>query len=150
MSLKEQSLNVDFRPRGVRSKTIENKAPSGEVYTSDGEVLRGVHAFLLEPKPYDSEAFTKVFLSGWKAMSELSLSASKILYYMLSVLKDDGIHFNIKDCMEFTEYRNRQYVYKKIEEIKKKGIIRKDGRCFYRVNPNMFFNGSRIKYYGTR
>lgn len=130
---------------GQRQRVIPNDS-SNEVYTADGEVIRGVIGFEVSPKSYDGKRFTKVYKDLWVCLMDLSAPAIKVLSYIaMTVGYEDVVKFDIARCMETTGYKNKPYIYKAIRELKEKGIIYPMRRGSYFINPMYLYKGDRTK-----
>lgn len=98
---------------------------------------------------YDKAKFTKVYHDQMDAVKRFSTTGLKVLFYIFKVLPVNQDHFTIhvKECMDFCDFSTRTSVYKGLEELLKNNAInRKVGNLEFWINPNGFFNGSRVKY----
>jgi len=114
---------------------------------STGEVKgRGFNAIVRE-KQYDPERFVKLYKPGRNVLPELSVAATKVLWYLIGNMGyDDVISLNMEKTMKETGYRSQTMIYRAIAELKKHGVIANAYRNGpYYINPAMFYRGSRIK-----
>jgi hypothetical protein len=98
---------------------------------------------------YDNEKFVKVYHAQLRAMSHLSVTATKVLFYVFMVLPrgKDCLGVHLEECMETCGFSSRGSVYKGLEElVATQALFRKPGKLEFWINPNAFFNGNRVKY----
>jgi len=119
------------------------------VVDKDGVVHDEVSGLVMPPKHYDGREFCKIYKAGVIQMCDLSTPALKVLLYFMSCMwYTSSISFDIEKCMEFTQYKNKSYIYKALSELKKKYMIEKIRNLEYRLNPNMFYKGNTMKLIG--
>lgn len=127
-----------FRPEVVGGNPVE------VIDTKTGEVTVGTQ-LIGRQKIYDSSEFIKWY--DPKILIGLSLSAVSVFSYIVAELKFGGIMlFNYKEAAQYTGYRNRQSLWKGLQELQNKDIIRKKGKNEYWVNPNVVYRGQRDEF----
>lgn len=136
-----------FKPTIKRQ--FERNKSSNEVYDADGEVHRGVIGFEKPPKLNDRKQYTKIYNEGRKQIIKLSLPAMKVLFYIMSEMdSSDTISFDVQKCMDFSEYKDRNSVYRAVKELKDTNFIASSSSPkVYMINPLYIYNGDRIELY---
>ena len=131
----------------LKDRPIIKSPDNYVVVDKDGVVHEEVRGIVMPSQKYDSRDFCKIFKPGILMMSTLSTPSIKVLLYFLYTLKynNGDIEFDIYDCMEFTKYKNKNYIYKALSELKKCNIIRKVKNSHYELDPTLFFKGSVMK-----
>ena len=144
MSKKEkQSFGKDAV---IRNKKIVKNPDGLTVVDGDGVIKSNVAGVIFNGARYDGRQFFKVYRMGVRAISMLSLPAIRVLMYMINnCYCDNEKPFSARDCMEYTGYKSRSYVYKAMKELYQFNVIMKKRKGLYRINPNMFYNKSTIK-----
>jgi hypothetical protein len=93
-------------------------------------------------KVYDTTDFIKLYEPG--ALIGMSGQAVAVFAYIASRLQFGGyVQFDYDECMEFTNYRSRQSVYRGLSELGKKDVVRPKSRGEWWVNPNIIYRGQR-------
>ena len=141
MSGKDFNRFVPLKERqNIVDKTDET------VVDSNGVIRDDVIGLVLNPKHYDGRKFTKIYKDGILALREIDIPALKVLLYFLYIMSySEDIKFNLKDCMDFTGYKNKSYIYKAISNLIKLDILRRKEYLTYYLNPNMFYRGNFFK-----
>lgn len=114
---------------------------------STGEIKgRGFNAVVHE-KQIDTERFIKLYSKTYEILPLLSMSATKLLWFMLRSLGyDDVISLNMDNAKKVTGYKNDAVIYRALSELKKHNIIANAYRNgLYYINPTMFYRGNRLK-----
>ncbi len=102
----------------------------------------------------DNTEFTKFFGAGCQAMLKLSSRGSRLLAYLLTIIKrdKDEVCIDVTLAQEWCGYSSRTQVYAGIESLLDCNFIcRKTGTGGeYYINVNYFFNGKRTNLqFGT-
>ena len=135
-------INIDKRRR-----LIAGKNPNMIVNSDTGEV-EGTQIFAVSEK-VDREQFTKIYRKGITQMFNLSKSGIKVFGYMTLIAKPNkgDVIFEIDSCKEYTGYKTDKPVLKGLAELIENGFIARSKHYYrYFINPNMFFNGSRVAF----
>ena len=112
-----------------------------------GEIKgRGYNAVIRE-KQYDSERFVKMYSAGRKALPNLSVAATRILWFIIDHMGyDDTVTLNMAKLMKETGYKSKAAIYRAISELKDNNIIANAYQNgIYYINPTMFYRGNRLK-----
>lgn len=112
-----------------------------------GEVKgRGYNAVIKE-RPYDREQFVKIYGKGRAVLPLLSVSATKILWFLIDCLGyDDVVILNMDKAKRITGYKSETVIYRAIAELKKYKIIANAYQNgLYYINPVMFYRGNRLR-----
>ena len=130
----------------LKEKQIIESPESYVVVDKDGVVHEEVRGIIIPSKKYDSRDFCKIFKPGILMLSTLSTPAIKVLLYLLYTLKyASEIEFDISECMEFTKYKNKTYIYKALSELKSSNVVLKIKNGHYELDPTLFYKGSVMK-----
>lgn len=131
----------------TRKKLLAGRNPALIVNTDTGEV-EGTQVFASIEK-VDSESFTKVYRKGMLQMFNLSKAGIKVFGYFTTIAKPNkgDVIFQMDECKTFTGYKTEKAVLKGLSElIENKFIARSKYHYLYFINPNLFFNGSRVAF----
>lgn len=97
----------------------------------------------------DSNPYTKVFKNGQISIKELSVPGIKVLTYLQCHLKinAEDICLRPQEIADWSGYKTLKNVYVGLIELLNMGFIAEQpgGQSYYWINPNIFFNGDRIK-----
>lgn len=97
----------------------------------------------------DKAKYVKIFNSGKLTLSELKSPGIKVLCYIMLHLTPtkEEIYLHTADVAKEMGYKNQKNVYDGIVDLLNKNVLaRKTGtQPIFWVNPNMFFNGSRME-----
>jgi len=115
---------------------------SGEMYT-----MRKV------PKSaeqiHDPAVYTKVFQDQLEVLIGLSPASMKIVLYMICNMRPmiDSIVLSVPDLMVALDIKSAVTIKNSIMELLDTGIIAQElgSNIKYWINPNIFFNGNRVK-----
>ena len=130
----------------LKERQIIKSPENYVVVDNDGVVHEEVKGIVMPAQKYDSRDFCKIYKAGIMMLSTLSTPAIKVLLYFLYTLKyTKDIEFDIDECIKFTKYKNKTYVYKALSELKEKNVLRKIKNGHYEIDPTLFFKGSVIK-----
>lgn len=139
----EELFNIQI---SSRRRIIAGNNPN-YIVDQKGEV-QGTQTFAVLEK-VDKEQFTKVFRQGLMAMFGLSKSGIKVFSFIASIAKPnkDEIIFDLDECKEFTGYKTHTPIMTGLSELIENGFIARSKKHYrYYINPNMFFNGSRVAF----
>jgi hypothetical protein len=129
---------------GIRKVTLRN-APKMVIDNNSGELLELNK--LTRSMEIDSLPFIKVYHMGVRALMGLNTSGLRVWGYIVLALRKRQTTFYvcIEDIKDYLGYKTNRDVYRGLKELIKLEMIipNKDGS--YDINPNMFFNGKRIK-----
>ena len=115
---------------------------SGEMYT-----MRKV------PKSaeqvHDPAVYTKVFQDQLELLVRLSPASTKIVLYMICNMRPmiDSIVLSVPDLMVALDIKSSVTVRNSIMELLDAGIVAQElgSSIKFWINPNVFFNGSRVR-----
>lgn len=132
---------------GTRTAVCAKGSIVSMVDDDTGEVKgRGFNAVIRE-KQYDSERFVKMYVAGRKILPELSVAATRILWFIVDHMGyDDIITLNITKIKKETGYKSNAAIYRAIIELKTHNVIANAYQNgIYYINPTMFYRGNRLK-----
>lgn len=129
---------------GIRKITVRN-APKMVIDNNSGELLELNK--LTKSMEVDSLPFIKVYHMGVRALMELPTSGLKVWGYIVLALRKRQTTFyvSLEDIKEYLGYKTNRDVYRGIKELIKANMIIENKDGSYNINPNMFYNGKRIK-----
>jgi len=110
-----------------------------------GEV-QGSQMFYIQEK-VDKQTYTKMFGGMMKELFKLSQRGVRVFSYITTIVKPnkDVVMFDMEEALEYTKYKKEQSVLHGLEELIKHDIIARTKKHYkYFINPNLFFNGSRL------
>lgn len=115
------------------------------VDSQSGEVLE--LSDIAKSRKIDSLPFIKLYTEGIVALMGLSTSGLKVWGYVAMGLKKSQTSFvlPIETCREAIGYKNSRDVYKGLNELLRANMIVSNDDSSYSINPNMFYNGKRIR-----
>lgn len=113
-----------------------------ETYNLKTGEIRSAVQLVGSQKFYDVTDFVKFYEPG--VLIGMSSGAIAVFSYIVSRLQFGGyVVFDYKDCMEYTNYKSRQALYRGLMELSKRDIIRPKKRGEWWVNPNIVYRGQR-------
>jgi hypothetical protein len=133
----------------MEKKGITRVAVKGKdrivVDNSTGEVLE--LSDVAEVKRFDSLPFIKVYTEGIMALMGLNTSGLKVWGYVALNLRkhQERFYLPIELCRESVGYKSCRDIYKGLNELLRANMVIDNGDGSYSINPNMFYNGKRIK-----
>jgi hypothetical protein len=144
-------LENPFKVQGITEISYVTKANedlvvdqnTGELYT-----MKKV------PKSYPNQkhdplTYTKWFQGGCTSLMDLPTPSIKMLLYAIDRLRplQDAIYMNLDDCMEVCRFKSATSYREGVKGlIEAKIMARKVGSNMeFWINPNMFFNGNRLR-----
>lgn len=139
----------------VRKKSLTVAAGLSIKDKDDNDVSAGAVAMY---QVVDRESFLKIYVKNMKAIFELSKTAQRVLYpLMLAIQKQSKdiahVYFSIQDandcCAELQEPPLSQPTYSRgLAELIKRQFIAANsrGQGWFWINPNVLFNGDRIRF----
>lgn len=100
-------------------------------------------------KGYDPSKFVKIYQGYGSFTKGLSSCAERVLRYVIDNLVQDcdELFINLKECIDYCEYKSSVLVYKGLTELCERRVIAKKAgydNVFF-INVTMMFNGSRMK-----
>lgn len=148
----EEYLNSPYKMLGITERMYTTK--TGETLTVDPETgqyytIRKVSKNT--SSPHDDLVYTKMFQSGISQLMDMPHQALKILMYAMSTVKplSQTVILNPPDVIEFCKMANGTYYNNLYVLLERKTLSRKLGSSIeYWFDPNMFFNGNRIRVSG--
>jgi hypothetical protein len=159
--LKVHAVNP-FKPEypdnDFRQFKPNEKLKEGTYVDEFGEVGIGMVAEKKVHGIHDHTKFAKLYQKGVSVIPELSNSALKFFKYILSEVLErqdcDYVILAVMPTLLACGYKkaSRIIFYESIKElVDKKVIVKKESysRDQYWINPNMFFNGDRVKLFGS-
>lgn len=133
---------VEYKKYWMKDKPMEVVDQSGEVLslTRPGKLITGFQ---------DRASYTKLFKGGKLKLAELSSSGIKVLCYIMlnASPNQEDMCLHPQQVASEMGYRDQRSVYEGLVNLLNMGLLgRKTGyqSCFW-INPNLFFNGDRIK-----
>jgi len=120
---------------------------NGDRYVND-DGINLVTKDIYKIEEYDPTKYTKVFHENMKEFYPLKDSSFKVFLYMTKLLKPNKIEvtFYREECVEEVGI-SETTVYRALAQLVEHDFIartRKD-HLFY-INPNLFFNGDRVRF----
>jgi len=82
-----------------------------------------------------------------KELFKLSQRGVRVFSYITTIVKPnkDTVLFDMEDALDFTKYKKEQSILHGLEELIEHEIIARSTKHYkYYINPNLFFNGSRL------
>lgn len=147
----EEYLNSPYRFDGIEERSFMTKSDetltvnpeTGEYYTmrkvsKDKTIL------------HDSFVYTKLFVDNAKKLMSLSPSAIKVLLYGMATVKpmSEIVVLNNPDVCVFCEISSSTFNNAIYELLNSKILSKKLGSNIeFWFDPNVFFNGNRVKIY---
>lgn len=120
---------------------------SVKILSSDVDMDPGKVRGMVKVQEVDNEKFVKIYTSQVSAWFELTVTAQKVLQYVMMVIprNRDVVHIHVEKAMAFTGYSSTVSVYEGINELINKRIIARSSLpYFYFINPRFLFNGDRV------
>lgn len=129
-----------------KSLRIPGKAEGLTVVDSDGTVKDNVDGIIYTAKRYDARVFFKLYRLGVEKIATMSLPAVRVLMYMVdNMYCYEPKEFSIDECMGYTGYKSKSYLYKALKELYKNDIVLRRKNGDYEVNPNIISNKRMFK-----
>lgn len=130
----------------ARRKIFAGKEPSSMMIdTKTGEVK--AHQVFAVQEKVDKATYTKMFSGMMRELFKLSPRGVKVFGYITTIAKPnkDVVMFDMEEAQEYTGYKKEQSILHGIEELLKENLIARTKKHYkYYINPNLFFNGSRL------
>lgn len=145
----EEYLNSPYKMMGLTERMFTTK--TGETLTVDpetGEYYTIRKVAKNSTTPHDELVYTKLFQSGVAQLMDLPQNALKILMYAMGSVKPlaQTVILNPPDVVEFCKMASGTYYNNLYVLLEKKMLCRKLGSSIeYWFDPNLFFNGNRIR-----
>jgi hypothetical protein len=145
----EEYLNNPYRMIGMVDRAFTTKAD--ETLTVDpvtGEYYTMKRVSKHSTVKHDELVYTKLFQSGVPQLMELPHPALKIMMYAISTVRplNQTVILNPPDVIDFCKIASGTYYNNLYVLLEKKVISRKLGSSIeYWFDPNIFFNGNRIR-----
>ena len=118
--------------------------PLETVNLKTGEVRSAVQLVGTQ-KVYDITDFIKLYEP--EVFVRLGSQGVAVFSYIMSRLQFGGfVQIDMKDCLTFTGYTTRKSIYRGLDELKEKDIIRPKCEGEYWVNPNIVYRGQRDEF----
>ena len=141
-------IDVPYKIRKkVRKRYKYNLAKGGKITVADEETGEISSCIRVDESDYyvDVTAFCKVY--DVSVLMLLSLVGLRVLFYIMHALAyKETVVVDLKDCMQFTGYKNVSTIYSALRELEGLDIIHKKKRLEYFVNPNVIYKGNRASY----
>lgn len=141
-------IEVPFKVRKrVRRRYKYNLAKGGKITVADTETGEVSNCIRVEESDYyvDITAFCKVY--DVSVLMLLSLVGLRVLFYIMQTLAyKETVAVDLKECMQFTGYKNVSTIYSALRELESLEVIKKKSRLEYFVNPNVIYKGDRGRY----
>jgi hypothetical protein len=129
----------------ARRRILAGKDRGAMMINPDGEV-EAHQVFAIQEK-VDPQTFTKMFSGMIKELFQLSPRGVRVFGYITSICKPnkDVVMFDMEEALVFTKYKKEQSILHGLEELLQHDIIARTKKHYkYFINPNLFFNGSRL------
>jgi hypothetical protein len=147
----EAYLDNPFKPEGIVDRSFTPKEETKIwVDPETGESYNLTKLVTGKTELHDPMMYTKVYLSAFLHLNELPHSALKIFNYMVHTMKTnkDIVYLNCADVEEQCKISQASYYTAIKSLIEAKIIAKKIGSSIeYWVNPNILFNGNRLRIY---
>lgn len=139
----------DLFEKRIKKKKVYKSGTADQLLVNKktGEVEG--HNAVMTVKEVDEEQFVKIYTSRMSEMWNLSKSAQKVFHYIANNLKpnQDTIMISPEYHKEQIGYKSKSQVVTGIAELIEAEFIAKANLPYnYFINPNIFFNGSRISF----
>lgn len=138
-----------FKPEGIVNRSFEPKEESKIWVDPDtGESYSVTKVVTGKTEMHDPIMYTKVYLSAFLHLNDLSYSSVKVFNYMVHTLKPgkDTVYLNCSDVEVQCKISKASYYTAIKELVTAKVIARKVGSSMeFWINPNVLFNGNRTK-----
>lgn len=146
----ESYLHSPFKMYGIEEKHYVTKQDEQVMQLTDGDDLYAVRKI---PKSrlqmHDSLSYVKLFVDAWSHLKGLSPLSTKIIVYGVSNMRplSQVVWLNPPDIMLECGIKSPNTIRGAIEDlIDNKIIAQKLGSNIeFWINPNVFFNGNRIR-----
>lgn len=140
----ENPFMIELSKTPLRTKKIKMK---GERLTDDfGEAVGTKDIYKLQE--YDPTSYTKVFHENVKEFYQLKDSSFKVFFYMTKILKPNQLKvtFYREECSESIGV-SETTIYRALAELVKNDFIARTTKDhLFFINPNLFFNGDRVRF----
>lgn len=142
-------ISNPYKPEGIVQRSFEpNEDAKIWVDPETGESYNVTKIVKGKTEMHDPMMYTKVYLSAFMHLNDLTHSAVKMFNYMVHTLKanKETVYLNCADIEVQCKMSKATY-YSAIKElIEAKIIARKLGSSMeFWINPNILFNGNRTK-----
>jgi len=136
-----------------RKDKVEGMLPVEYANTETGEIVEA--AFVQKRESViDGEQFIKLFKHKQIDLFTISATLSKLsirlIFYIIKNIKKEKIDIELPPIhlMTVCEQKSRDKISRALKELCAADIITRKGKRsnFYEVNPEIIFNGSRVKY----
>jgi hypothetical protein len=145
----ESYLNSPFKIEGISEKQYITKEDENLWETQNGDLYVAKKISKNKRVINDSMVYTKLFVDGRDTLMKLSGSALKILMYGMCSIRplSKVVIFHTPDVKAVTGFASDATVRSAIcELIEAQVIAQKLGSTIeFWINPNIFFNGNRIR-----
>ena len=139
----------DLFEKKIKKKKVYKAGPADQVLVNKktGEVEG--HTAVMSVKEVDEEQFVKIYASRMSDMWSLSKPAQKVFSFIAHKLKpnQDTVQIAPEYHKKEIGYKSKSQVVSGIAELLEKEFIAKTNLPYtFFINPNIFFNGSRISF----
>jgi len=140
-----------FEPIGIGKRIIiTNEEEIQSVDQNTGEMFYMKKLAKSKEVTHDALTYTKVFNKEIDRMYDMSINGYKLLLYCIYNLQPnkDTIVLHPETCMKECKMKRTSY-FAATKELKSRNIIKQKLKfnCEYYINPNIFFNGNRLRIY---
>lgn len=146
-TIKEVSEHIKNKRIFVKgSRSIVNS-----IIDDNGETVG--HSTFVQNIQVEESQFVKLYINGFSAFFELSVSARKVLGYILQkcIIPDKDIFYiDFDEARKITKYTGDNSIRSGIASLVSHGLIARSRSPYkYYLNPLILFNGSRISFMKT-
>lgn len=146
----ESYLESPFRVLGVEQRSFTTKENEEIWSLKDGEDLYAVRKV---PKNkvqlHDGMSYVKLFQDSWSHIKDLSPLSLKVMVYAITVMRplSKVVYINPPDVMVACDLKAPSTVRNCVEDLLTNKIIAQKlgSNIEYWINPNVFFNGNRLR-----
>lgn len=150
MKNQEAYLDSPFRVLGIEEKSFVTKESEEILQLTDGDDLYAVRRIpRSKVHMHDSMTYTKLFQDGFKSFMNLSPAALKIILYAMCHIRplSKVVILHVPDLTVNCGIKSTTTISSAITElVDEKILARKLGSSIeFWINPNVFFNGNRLR-----
>lgn len=142
---------------GYRNITSKSKSTEITVYNNDDETEKELRELVFSMKQeVDKSQFVKLFMSGFKTLSELKAGAQLLFEYVFNLIQktigSDKLYISYNDYKKYCKEQDiecfsKVTFYKHLKELLLKEVLFKsDSVNIYFINVSYIFNGDRLTF----
>lgn len=150
----EEYINSPYKMLGITEKLYTTKSDETITIDPDTGQLYSMKKISQNRSMLNDElVYTKLFQSGVAPLLSLSHSSLKIILYAISIVKpmSEVVILHSSDVCEACGIAQKTFFNNIVELLDKRILSRKLGSSIeFWYDPNIFFNGNRVKFSGYR